>query len=140
SCDVRDRESVEQTIENVWREGALDVVVNNAAGNFLARTEDLSRRAYEAVIGIVLTGTLNNPGLRAEMVERISTRHGPEYQRHLCAHMVGVCGSIGYRQSWSGSPDAQPGCRVGRPGHSHECHCTRADSDRRCPLTCTAAA
>ncbi|HKD45479.1 MAG TPA: SDR family oxidoreductase [Candidatus Angelobacter sp.] len=59
SCDVRDRESVEQMIENVWREGALDVVVNNAAGNFQARTEELSPRAFEAVIGTVLTGTLN---------------------------------------------------------------------------------
>jgi NAD(P)-dependent dehydrogenase (short-subunit alcohol dehydrogenase family) len=46
-------------IENIWRQGALDVVVNNAAGNFLARTEELSPRAFEAVIGIVLTGTLN---------------------------------------------------------------------------------
>jgi NAD(P)-dependent dehydrogenase (short-subunit alcohol dehydrogenase family) len=59
SCDVRDRESVEQMIENIWRQGALDVVVNNAAGNFLARTEELSPRAFEAVIGIVLTGTIN---------------------------------------------------------------------------------
>src|SRR5215469_16260240 len=59
SCDVRDRESVEQMIENIWRQGALDVLVNNAAGNFLARTEELSPRAFEAVIGIVLTGTLN---------------------------------------------------------------------------------
>jgi NAD(P)-dependent dehydrogenase (short-subunit alcohol dehydrogenase family) len=58
-CDVRERESVEQMIEAIWRQGALHVVVNNAAGNFLARTEELSPRAFEAVIGIVLTGTLN---------------------------------------------------------------------------------
>jgi NAD(P)-dependent dehydrogenase (short-subunit alcohol dehydrogenase family) len=59
ACDVRDRESVEQMIENIWGEGPLDVVVNNAAGNFIARSEELSPRAFEAVIGIVLMGTLN---------------------------------------------------------------------------------
>jgi NAD(P)-dependent dehydrogenase (short-subunit alcohol dehydrogenase family) len=59
ACDVRDRSAVEQMIEQIWSEGALDVVVNNAAGNFIARTEDLSPRAWDAVIGIVLTGTIN---------------------------------------------------------------------------------
>ena len=58
-CDVRDRDSVERMIETIWQEGALNVVVNNAAGNFIARTEELSPRAFEAVIGIVLMGTLN---------------------------------------------------------------------------------
>jgi NAD(P)-dependent dehydrogenase (short-subunit alcohol dehydrogenase family) len=58
-CDVRDREKVEQMIETIWRAGPLDIIVNNAAGNFIARTEELSPRAFEAVIGIVLTGTLN---------------------------------------------------------------------------------
>jgi len=58
-CDVRDLPQVEEMIEGFWRDGALDVVVNNAAGNFLARTEELSPGAFQAVIGIVLTGTLN---------------------------------------------------------------------------------
>jgi NAD(P)-dependent dehydrogenase (short-subunit alcohol dehydrogenase family) len=59
SCDVRDLPGVESAMEKVWSDGALDIVVNNAAGNFLARTEDLSPRAFEAVIGIVLMGTIN---------------------------------------------------------------------------------
>lgn len=58
-CDVRDRESVEAMIDSVWREAPLDILVNNAAGNFIARTEDLSPRAFESVIGIVLMGTLH---------------------------------------------------------------------------------
>lgn len=58
-CDVRDRESVEAMIDSVWKEAPLDVLVNNAAGNFIARTEDLSPRAFESVIGIVLMGTLH---------------------------------------------------------------------------------
>jgi NAD(P)-dependent dehydrogenase (short-subunit alcohol dehydrogenase family) len=59
SCDVRYLEDVEKMVEAMWSEGALDILVNNAAGNFLARTEELSPRAFEAVIGIVLTGTIN---------------------------------------------------------------------------------
>jgi NAD(P)-dependent dehydrogenase (short-subunit alcohol dehydrogenase family) len=58
SCDVRDAARVELMIEEFWRKGALDVLVNNAAGNFIARTEELSTGAYEAVIGIVLMGTI----------------------------------------------------------------------------------
>lgn len=59
ACDVRSLDDVEKMIEAIWADGALDVLVNNAAGNFLARTEDLSARAFEAVIGIVLTGTIH---------------------------------------------------------------------------------
>jgi NAD(P)-dependent dehydrogenase (short-subunit alcohol dehydrogenase family) len=59
ACDVRDSAAVEQMIEGIWREGPLNVLVNNAAGNFLARTEELSLHAWEAVVGIVLTGTIN---------------------------------------------------------------------------------
>ncbi|HWR14964.1 MAG TPA: SDR family oxidoreductase [Terriglobales bacterium] len=58
-CDVRDREAVESVIETIWKLGKLDILVNNAAGNILARTEDLSPRAFDAVIGIVLNGTIN---------------------------------------------------------------------------------
>ncbi len=58
-CDVRDREAVDAMLDTIWRQAPLDVAVNNAAGNFLGRTEELSPRAFEAVIGIVLTGTLN---------------------------------------------------------------------------------
>lgn len=58
-CDVRYTEDVEPLIEKLWSSGPLDVLVNNAAGNFLAKTEDLSEHAFEAVIGIVLKGTIN---------------------------------------------------------------------------------
>jgi NAD(P)-dependent dehydrogenase (short-subunit alcohol dehydrogenase family) len=58
-CDVRSLEAVEQMITEIWKIAPLDVLVNNAAGNFLSRTEDLSPRAFEAVIGIVLMGSIN---------------------------------------------------------------------------------
>jgi NAD(P)-dependent dehydrogenase (short-subunit alcohol dehydrogenase family) len=58
-CDVRRLDAVEGMIDKIWSEGPLDILVNNAAGNFIARTEDLSPRAFESVIGIVLMGTLH---------------------------------------------------------------------------------
>jgi NAD(P)-dependent dehydrogenase (short-subunit alcohol dehydrogenase family) len=58
-CDVRNLEAVEAMIDTIWKAGVLDVLVNNAAGNFIARTEELSPRAFESVIGIVLHGTLH---------------------------------------------------------------------------------
>jgi len=58
-CDVRDLPRVEEMISTIWKDGALDIVVNNAAGNFLARTEELSPGAFDAVLRIVLMGTIN---------------------------------------------------------------------------------
>jgi NAD(P)-dependent dehydrogenase (short-subunit alcohol dehydrogenase family) len=58
-CDVRDAAAVEAMIAAIWAEGPLDVLMNNAAGNFLARTEELSIGAFQAVVGIVLMGTLH---------------------------------------------------------------------------------
>lgn len=58
-CDVRTLGAVETMIDSIWKDGPLDVLVNNAAGNFIARTEELSPRAFESIIGIVLMGTLH---------------------------------------------------------------------------------
>jgi NAD(P)-dependent dehydrogenase (short-subunit alcohol dehydrogenase family) len=58
-CDVRDAAAVEEMIAAIWKDGPLDVLMNNAAGNFLARTEELSLGAFQSVIGIVLMGSLH---------------------------------------------------------------------------------
>jgi NAD(P)-dependent dehydrogenase (short-subunit alcohol dehydrogenase family) len=58
-CDVRNLDAVESMVDSIWKSGPLDILVNNAAGNFIARTEELSPRAFESVIGIVLMGTLH---------------------------------------------------------------------------------
>jgi NAD(P)-dependent dehydrogenase (short-subunit alcohol dehydrogenase family) len=58
-CDVRSADAVETMIDRIWKDDPLDILVNNAAGNFIARTEELSLRAFESVIGIVLHGTLH---------------------------------------------------------------------------------
>ena len=58
--DVRKYEEVETVIKkSLERFGRVDALVNNAAGNFISPTERLSPRAFEAVIGIVLQGSIN---------------------------------------------------------------------------------
>ncbi len=57
-CDVRDPTAVDAMIDAVWAHfGGVDVLVNNAAGNFSSPTERLSHRAVDAVLGIVLHGS-----------------------------------------------------------------------------------
>jgi NAD(P)-dependent dehydrogenase (short-subunit alcohol dehydrogenase family) len=59
-CDVRDPATVDAALETVDRElGGPDVLVNNAAGNFLCPSEQLSPNAFAAVVGIVLHGTFH---------------------------------------------------------------------------------
>jgi NAD(P)-dependent dehydrogenase (short-subunit alcohol dehydrogenase family) len=48
-CDVRNLDAVETMIDTIWKSGPVDVLVNNAAGNFIARTEELSPRAFESM-------------------------------------------------------------------------------------------
>jgi NAD(P)-dependent dehydrogenase (short-subunit alcohol dehydrogenase family) len=56
--DVRVPEQVDRLLEAVRKEyGRLDVLVNNAAGNFLAPAEKISPNGWRAVVGIVLDGT-----------------------------------------------------------------------------------
>jgi NAD(P)-dependent dehydrogenase (short-subunit alcohol dehydrogenase family) len=63
-ADVRDFTAVEGAIAAAEKAfgrpfGGIDTLVNNAAGNFLARTEKLSPNAFNAVVGIVLQGTFH---------------------------------------------------------------------------------
>jgi NAD(P)-dependent dehydrogenase (short-subunit alcohol dehydrogenase family) len=60
SCDVRDYAAVETAAKAAERQfGEIDTLVNNAAGNFIARTEKLTPNAFNAVVGIVLNGTFH---------------------------------------------------------------------------------
>jgi len=60
ACDVRKIDEVENVINKSYKKfGKIDCLVNNAAGNFISPTERLSTRAFDAVIDIVLKGTIN---------------------------------------------------------------------------------
>ena len=49
--------AVDEMIEEIFRDGPLTGLVNNAAGNFISRTEDLSPRGFDAIANIVMHGT-----------------------------------------------------------------------------------
>ncbi len=60
SADVRDFAAVDSAVAAAEGEfGCVDTLVNNAAGNFIARSEKLSLNAFNAVIGIVLQGAFH---------------------------------------------------------------------------------
>ncbi|MDX1541611.1 MAG: SDR family oxidoreductase [Geminicoccaceae bacterium] len=59
ALDIRDVEAVEAMVGELFEERPPDVLVNNAAGNILARSEELSPRAVDAVTGIVMKGSCN---------------------------------------------------------------------------------
>ncbi|TAH27572.1 MAG: SDR family oxidoreductase [Cytophagales bacterium] len=60
ACDVRNYKEVEDVIhQTIAKYGAVDALVNNAAGNFISPTERLSHKAIDIVVDIVLKGTYN---------------------------------------------------------------------------------
>lgn len=92
--DLRNPEAVDQAIEACFATGGLDVLVNNAAANFIARTETLSYRAADAVLNITLHGTLY-----------ATLAAG---RRWLAAGRPGVVLSILATYAWTGSPYVVP--------------------------------
>jgi NAD(P)-dependent dehydrogenase (short-subunit alcohol dehydrogenase family) len=58
ACDIRVPEAIGDMLDRIWSGGgALTGLVNNAAGNFISRTEDLSPRAFDAIANIVFRGS-----------------------------------------------------------------------------------
>lgn len=74
-CDVREPASVRAAFDSI--EGTLGPVnslVNNAAGNFLCASEDLSDNAFDSVVRIVLYGTFH---CTRELGQRLIKREAP---------------------------------------------------------------
>jgi len=57
ACDIRVPEAIHDMVDQVWADGAITGLVNNAAGNFISRTEDLSPRGFDAIANIVFRGS-----------------------------------------------------------------------------------
>ncbi|KCZ90692.1 short chain dehydrogenase/reductase family protein [Hyphomonas johnsonii MHS-2] len=58
ACDIRVAEAITDMNDAIWaKHGPLTGLVNNAAGNFISRTEDLSIRGFDAIANIVFRGT-----------------------------------------------------------------------------------
>lgn len=74
TCDVRDAASVRAAFDEVEQTlGPINALINNAAGNFLCASEDLSDNAFDAVVRIVLYGTFN---CTRELGKRLIERKG----------------------------------------------------------------
>jgi NAD(P)-dependent dehydrogenase (short-subunit alcohol dehydrogenase family) len=74
-CDVRDHEAVARAMDEVERAlGPANQLINNAAGNFLAASEDLSPNAFNAVVQIVLYGSFH---CTRELGRRLIARKQP---------------------------------------------------------------
>ena len=59
-CDVRKHQEVENVITQSHEKfGTIDILINNAAGNFISPTERLSPNAFDVIVDIVLKGTYN---------------------------------------------------------------------------------
>ena len=93
-CDIRDAAAVDGMMETIWNKRPLDALVNNAAGNFISRSEALSHRGVDAVLNIVL--------------------HGAAYctlsagRRWLAAKQKGMVLSIITTYAWTGSAYVVP--------------------------------
>jgi NAD(P)-dependent dehydrogenase (short-subunit alcohol dehydrogenase family) len=55
--DIRDAAAVDAMIADIFTSGPLTDLINNAAGNFISRTQDLSPRGFDAIANIVMHGT-----------------------------------------------------------------------------------
>src|SRR4029453_4626491 len=74
--DVRNPEQVDELVERTIKHfGHIDILVNNAAGNFICRAEDLSPKGWNAVVGIVLNGTFYcSRAVGRQMIQRGAAR------------------------------------------------------------------
>jgi NAD(P)-dependent dehydrogenase (short-subunit alcohol dehydrogenase family) len=102
--DVRQVEQVNSMVEQaVERFGGVDILVNNAAGNFVARAIDLTPNGWNAVVGIVLNGAwFCSQAVAKRMVEQ--GRGGA---------MLNIIATY----AWTGAPARRPRARP-RPGCS----------------------
>jgi len=102
TCDVREPMQVETVMQSVLRHyGRLDVVVNNAAGNFPAPMTGISPKGFKTVVEIDLLGTYNVSkaaydvwmGEHGGVIVNISApfeRMGAAFQAHVAAAKMGV--------------------------------------------------
>lgn len=93
-CDISDEESIAVMMDAIWADRPLTGLVNNAAGNFLSRTETLSMRGFDAISRIVHRGTFN-----------VTLEAG---RRWIAEDRPGAVLSIVATWVWNGSPFTVP--------------------------------
>ncbi|MBL8382385.1 MAG: SDR family oxidoreductase [Burkholderiales bacterium] len=77
AIDIRQAPAVEEMVEDIFARGGLTGLVNNAAGNFISRTEDLSPRGFDAIANIVMHGTFYvTHAVGRRWIEEVKARGG----------------------------------------------------------------
>ena len=131
-------QAVEEMVEALWHGGGLTGLVNNAAGNFIAPTESLSPRAFDAIANIVFHGTLlRHAGGRQALGRRregrpvasrpaVPQRH--EHHRHLGRQRLALRRAVGDEQGRHRRHDQVARGRMGALRHPPERDRRRARS------------
>ncbi|KAB7644507.1 SDR family oxidoreductase [Polymorphobacter fuscus] len=83
AVDIRNGGAIDEAMESIFESGPLTGLVNNAAGNFISPSEDLSPNAFNAIASIVAAGTFNTTiaagkrwiagGLRGNILSIVTT-------------------------------------------------------------------
>ncbi len=96
ACDVRDAEAISRAFDEIETKlGPVDVLINNAAGNFPSPAEEMSPNGFRTVVDIVLNGTFNCS--REFALRRLAA--GQDGKRG-----GGSILNIGATYSWTGGP------------------------------------
>lgn len=91
ACDIRDPDAIAAAFDGAEAEfGPIDVLVNNAAGNFPVPAEDMSPNAWRTVVDIVLNGTFF---CSRELARRL-----------IPASRQGSIVNVGASYAWTGGP------------------------------------
>jgi NAD(P)-dependent dehydrogenase (short-subunit alcohol dehydrogenase family) len=128
--DIRIAQAVDDMVQQLWEGGGLTGLVNNAAGNFIAPTETLSPRAFDAIANIVFHGTFyvtQAIGKRWVAEARGQVDLGPtlsqrdEHHRHLDRQRQPVRGPLGHEQGRHRGDDQVAGRGVGSLRRAAQC-------------------
>ncbi len=129
-CDVREGAAVDAMMDTIWREAAIDVLVNNAAATFIAQTEHLSFRAADAILAPTLHGAMYCTLAAGQTLDRSQTQgRRAQYPVHLHDHGPRFHRSIGDGKVRHSRDDQKPRRRVGTERRSNRCDRARCVSD-----------
>ncbi len=138
--DIRNAQSVEEMVESLWQGGGLTGLINNAAGNFIAPTESLSPRAFDAIANIVFHGTfyvtqaIGKRWVAEAKAGDLEARHAvsqrDEHHHDLGRQRLALRRAVGDEQGRHRGDDQVARHRVGALRRPPQCGRARRDSDR----------
>jgi 2,4-dienoyl-CoA reductase [(3E)-enoyl-CoA-producing], peroxisomal len=100
-CDVRDPEQCEAVIAFVRRQyGRLDILVNGAAGNFLARADQLSPKGFATVMAIDTLGTFHMCRAAHALLQETAAAAHHHQHNPTAAHIINISATLQYGATW----------------------------------------